>query len=179
MNTSNESPINKPNYVEIFGFTQIKQPPNSKLCGAACTMMASGIDKWDDLYAALNQFCGLDLSLESELKVDIPHFANVMDVVHFLINRGIMMGTYMTTDWENGQRIDWDNDDYKLIPIHRDRPALVGVDSETYPDKMHWVLWNGEQFQDPNPNKPMLRPLSDFEGKIVDWYPLCQITSCG
>jgi len=112
-------------------------------------------------------------TLEEQLELEEPHFCHLTQIVEFLAQHNMMMGTYAQAEnAEKGGRLSLSGEDSFQITISTSCPALVGVDSENYQGKLHWVFWDGEYIRDPNPKHPATRPLSDFDGCIYDWFPI-------
>lgn len=116
-------------------------------------------------------------TIESELQAEYPMFCHMIDISRFLAEHGYMLGAHAeAVGAEHGNRLSLSDVTEMHVPIRiPDHPALVGVDSENYPEKMHWVFWDGKNILDPNPATPDARPLSDFDGTIYDWLPLVKI----
>lgn len=159
-------------------FATVKQPKDSKLCGAACVAMICGYDL-DALYRALSSMHPgrFPFTLEEQLESEDPYFCHMIDIAYFLASEGYLVGQHaQALNAENGGRMALsDATDLTLTIQIADSPALVGVDSEKYPGKLHWVLWDGKAMRDPSPEQPDTRPLSDYDNRIYDWIPLIRL----
>ena len=117
-------------------------------------------------------------TIEEELEQKFPHFCHLQDINCFLAHHGYMMGVSATVlDWEGGDRLELSPYEKHVVPVELplSLPAIAGVDSENYEGKLHWVVWDGKNILDPNPKAPDKRPLSDFDGHIIDWYPIVKL----
>jgi hypothetical protein len=155
----------------------INQPNLSKICGAACVAMMCDYTSIAEMYKKFNSTYPnrKSLCLSEQAKIKEPYFCQLAQILEFVSIHDMMIGCYaVAEDAINGGRMTLKKSESIGLTITMDCPALVGVDSETYEDKLHWVLWTGESIRDPNPKKPDVRSLSDFNGHIYDWYPIIQ-----
>ena len=140
-------------------FITIKQPRRSKLCGVAVVAMATGKT--------------LDYARD-RLRRKYGRHTGGLNL--YLAQHGVMMGFAYAYDVESPEGrgsflprvyLRWDRDDH---------PAIIGVDSGNDPDWTHWVFWDGKVIRDPNPRTPDVRMPCEFEGKVIDVWPLTYLT---
>lgn len=106
-------------------FSVVKQPPGSRVCGAACCAMAVGKS--------------LDQILRDYDWRELTHTTGIAKV---LADHGITMGLHLTgDDCLNHIRLSVDPAGH---------PAIVAVAGDMHPHVDHWVFWDGQQILDPN-----------------------------
>lgn len=155
----------------------IKQPIGSKLCGPACVAMICDYD-FDTLFTKLSQIYveHAGKTVFEQMKFDVPYLSRLTEIAGFLAYHDIMLGiSALAINADTGGRLCLCDVNEITVMVDMKCPALVGVDSENYPNTLHWVYWDGEFIRDPNPNVSDTRCLSDFCGKIYDWYPIIRL----
>ncbi len=57
------------------------------------------------------------------------------------------------------------------LTMHVDeRPAIVAVKSDTFPDGEHYVFWDGRVIRDPSALYPDEMPRDKY--RVIEWFPL-------
>jgi len=134
-------------------FETLKQPTD-RTCQHTCLAMITGntveyVEDWFSHY-------GNDLPLIAE------------DAIIFLAHHGVYLAMYAISP--NDEPMDIDGSEQVVtIPMKIcDHPALIMVDSEQFPGKMHAVFWDGQNVLDPAYGTR--RKLSEF--KVREYWPV-------
>lgn len=137
----------------------IKQPADSKLCGAAVAAMAVG----ESIVYALNRMT------PTYRKGDDEGYFRHREMLQFLGSHGIMVGMSLEIDDGHFER----HMDIHVNLNMRDIFAILVVSSEGFPGFDHWVFWDSHDVRDPNPSLPETTDIEDYN--VISVYPLCYL----
>lgn len=131
----------------------IKQP-DLVSCGVACAAMITGT------------------TFEQAKSGMIQHPSggyNSLEIHNYCLRHGFSIGGCCYRQIQQ-----WDPEEGFCLIMSPKWPLLVGVRSERFHDKDHWIYWCGQHVHDPNPEvDDTKRTLNDYE--IIDFAPVLKI----
>jgi len=135
----------------------VRQPEGSGLCLAACVAMLTG----EPLSTVMQE----GRLLKSE---DGVEFLPDNEAAKFLAGRFLIYGLWLTPQKFDGEETSLQLD----LPLDQ-QPAILSVDSKTFKDSEHAVVWD-------NKRQVVLDPQSDDPKKLGDysincWIPITKI----
>lgn len=143
-------------------FKLVKQPPKSKLCGAAVCAMA------------------LCKTLEEVMEeIDWRELSHTGGIAKYLGRYHISLGWW--AHWQQSHTNEsFLNEKFKITVSPKDRPAILAVTSAVFDDADHWVFWDGRKILDPSVEQEKYTVLEihfltywpdiDLEGERGDWF---------